>query len=147
MYISRDDITAAISPIELVQLTNDEMSDYATAQTDWAVVDRAITYACELADGYLTGRYSLPLADPPSLLRQFCGDLARYWLHKRRLHGAEMPKGVQMAYDDATKMLGLVRDGKLHLGIRGQAEATEQLQPEKGAYRVRGNPRQDWSGY
>ena len=147
MYITREDIRVAVNPAELTQLTNDEMADFATAQPDWAVVDRAIEYACEMADGYLMGRYTLPLEPVPTMLQLWCTDLARYWLHKRRLNGADFPKELQAAYDDATRLLGHVRDGKLHLGVRGTAEATEKLQPEGGAYHVRAKAKQDWSGY
>ena len=147
MYITREDVAAAVGHAELTQLTNDEMADFATAQPDWVVVDRAIEYACELADGYLMGRYTLPLQPVPTMLRLWCTDLARYWLHKRRLHGADFPKEVQAAYDDATRLLGHVRDGTLHLGIRGTAAATEKPQPEGGAYRIRAKAKQNWEGY
>lgn len=147
MYISRDDLAAAVSLAELTQLTNDEMADYRTAEPDWAMVDRAIAYACELADGYLMGRYALPLSPVPTMLRLWCTDLARYWLHKRRFNGGELPKELQLAYDDAVKLLKEVQAGKLHLGVRDLTDATEQVQPEPGAYHVRAPNKQDWSGY
>ena len=46
MYITREDIKAAVS---LAELTNDIGG---STEPDWAVVDRAIAYACEIADGY-----------------------------------------------------------------------------------------------
>ena len=48
MYITREDIKAAVSLAELIQLTNDIGG---STEPDWAVVDRAIAYACEIADG------------------------------------------------------------------------------------------------
>ena len=113
------------------------------------MVDRAIAYACEIADGYLMGRYTLPLEPVPSILRPVCSDIARYWLHTRRINTAEFPKPLQAAYDNALKLLAQVRDGKLHLGVRADelASDTERPQAERGAYRVRGNAKQNWGGY
>ena len=71
MYITREDIKAAVSLAELTQLTNDIGG---STEPDWAVVDRAIAYACEIADGYLMGRYTLPLEPVPSILRPVCSD-------------------------------------------------------------------------
>ena len=137
MYITREDIKAAVSLAELTQLTNDIGG---STEPDWAVVDRAIAYACEIADGYLMG---------PSILRPVCSDIARYWLHTRRINTAEFPKPLQAAYDNALKLLAQVRDGKLHLGVRADelASDTERPQAERGAYRVRGNAKQNWGGY
>ena len=146
MYITREDIKAAGSLAELTQLTNDIGG---STEPDWAVVDRAIAYACEIADGYLMGRYTLPLEPVPSILRPVCSDIARYWLHTRRINTAEFPKPLQAAYDNALKLLAQVRDGKLHLGVRADelASDTERPQAERGAYRVRGNAKQNWGGY
>lgn len=144
MYITRDDLQAALSLMELTQLSNDA---YGATEPDWAVVDRAIAYACELADGYLCGRYALPLNPAPSILRHLCTDIARHWLHTRRINAAEFPKPLQAAYSNAIRLLEQIRDGKLHLGVRGVDEATATLQSEPGAYRVRAAAKQDWSGY
>lgn len=59
------------------------------------MVDKAISHACQVADGYLAGRYALPLQSVPTLLNTWCGDIARYWLHKRRINASEMPKTLQ----------------------------------------------------
>ncbi|QEY23546.1 gp436 family protein [Neisseria animalis] len=150
MYISREDLAAAVSRTELIQLSND---DGYGSEPDWAIVDRAIAYACELADGYLMGRYTLPLDPAPSLLRPICTDIARWWLHQRRINTADFPKPLEAAHANAVKLLEQIRDGKIHLGVRvgDTAEpsggAVEQAHGERGAYQVRANSRQDWSGY
>ncbi|WP_066569588.1 gp436 family protein [Snodgrassella sp. CFCC 13594] len=147
MYITRDDVAESMSLLELAQLSNDDPA-MANSEPDWQVVDRAIAYACELADGYLQGRYPLPLTDSTSMLRLWCTDIARHWLHRRRINTADFPKPLEMAYQDALKQLTLVRDGKLHLGVRGtDDQATDALQPEPGAYHVRAAPKQNWEGY
>ena len=101
-YISRDEMIALCSKVELIQLSRDDLEnhyDYQDIEPDWAVVDKAISHACQVADGYLAGRYALPLQSVPTLLNTWCGDIARYWLHKRRINASEMPKTLQTAYD------------------------------------------------
>lgn len=146
-YITRDDLVAAVSMAELVQLSNDQMSNYGMEEPDWNVVDRAIVYASELIDGYISGRYTLPLVPMPGILPQLATDIARFWLHQRRINTADFPKPVQAAYDNALKLLAQIRDGKIHLGIREVEEPTGELQPERGAYRVRAGSKLDTEGY
>ena len=78
MYITRTDLTDAISLFELAQLSNDDPRG-AVSEPNWDIVDKAIAYACELADGYLMGRYTLPLEPAPTVLRPLCTDIARHW--------------------------------------------------------------------
>ena len=149
-YISRDEMIALCSKVELIQLSRDDLEnhyDYQDIEPDWAVVDKAISHACQMADGYLAGRYALPLQSVPTLLNTWCGDIARYWLHKRRINASEMPKTLQTAYDDALKMLNLVQNGKMHLFATELTKNENALHKEKGAYRVRSRGKSDWSGY
>ena len=149
-YISREDMIALCSKVELIQLSRDDLTnhyDYQDSEPDWVVVDKAITYACQVADGYLAGRYALPLQIVPTLLNTWCGDIARYWLHKRRINASELPKPLQMAHDDALKMLRLVADGKVHLFASDLTNNENALHKERGAYQVRSRGKSDWSGY
>lgn len=139
MYITHADMAQAMSADELIQLTDDTGAGAVNEE----ILAAAIRYACELADGYLTARYALPLSPAPTLLRPLCIDIARYWLHTRRINAAEFPKPLQVAYDNAIKLLKAIRDGQIHLGVQDKA----QLQPEGGAYHVRAPKKQDWSGY
>lgn len=149
-YVSREDMVALCSKVELIQLSRDDLEnhyDYQDIEPDWAVVDKAISHACQVADGYLAGRYAMPLQSVPTLLNTWCGDIARYWLHKRRINASEMPKALQTAYDDALKMLNLVQSGKMHLFASDLAKNENALHKERGAYRVRSRGKSDWSGY
>ena len=65
MYINADDLAKAMSKTELVQLTNDEPR---ATEPNGDVVQAAIRYACDLVDGYLRGRYPLPLQQVPTVL-------------------------------------------------------------------------------
>lgn len=149
-YVSREDMIALCSKVELIQLSRDELInhyDYQDSEPDWAVVDKAISHACQVADAHLAGRYALPLQSVPTLLNTWCGDIARYWLHKRRINASELPKPLQVAHDDALKMLRLVADGKVHLFVTDSSKNENTLQKEHGAYRVRSRTKSDWSGY
>lgn len=57
-YCISDDIEIQIGKNSLVQLTNDDN----TQQTvDSVVVEEALIYSSTLIDGYLRGKYNLPL--------------------------------------------------------------------------------------
>ena len=143
MYITPDDLASAISKVELIQLTNDEPR---ATEPDDRVVNAAIDYSCELVDGYMRGRYEMPLSHVPSILPNLCVVLARHWLHSRRINRADFPKPLQVAYENAIKVLENIRDGKIHLDIRRIGKVPE-AQPERGAYHVRARPRLDTEGY
>jgi hypothetical protein len=141
MYINADDLARAMSKAELVQLTNDEPR---ATEPNGEIVQTAIAYACDLVDGYLAGRYSLPLAQTPTILPPLCINIARHFLHARRINRADFPKTLETAYQATLKTLEQIRDGKIHIGID---TADKPRQPERGAYHVRAGAKHDWSGY
>jgi phage gp36-like protein len=141
MYITADDLARAMGKTELIQTTND---DGRGTEPVAEVVEAAIRYACDLVDGYLRGRYPLPLVSVPTILPPLCITIARHFLHCRRINRAEFPKPLETSYKATIDMLERIRDGKLHIGVDGLAKAA---QPEPGAYHVRSGKKQDWSGY
>lgn len=141
MYINADDLAQAMSKAELVQLTNDEPR---ATEPNAEVVQAAIAYACDLVDGYLRGRYPLPLQSVPTVLPPLVINIARHFLHSRRINRADFPKVLETSYNATLKTLEYIRDGKIHIGIDG---LDKQAQPERGAYHVRAGKKQDWSGY
>lgn len=141
MYINADDLAKAMSQAELIQLTNDEPR---ATEPNAEVVQAAIQYACDLVDGYLRGRYPLPLQQVPTILPPLCINIARHFLHSRRINRADFSKVLETSYTATIKTLEQIRDGKIHLGI-DVLEKTAQ--PERGAYHVRAEQKQDWSGY
>ena len=141
MYIIADDLAQAMSRAELVQLTND---DPRTTSPNADVVQAALRYASDLIDGYMRGRYPLPLQEVPTVLQPLCINIARHFLHSRRINRADFPKVLETGYTATIKTLEQIRDGKIHLGINVPEKTA---QPECGAYHVRATPKQDWSGY
>lgn len=143
MYITPEDLQLAMGKSELIQLTDDTGM---AAEPNDAVLNAAIDYSCELVDGYMRGRYEIPLSNVPSILPKLCVTIARHWLHSRRINQAEFPKPLQSAYENTVKTLEQIRDGKIHLDIRQIGEAPKP-QAEHGTYRVRSRPKLDTTGY
>lgn len=94
---------------ELIQISD------RTGQADGvddAVANRALEDAGAEIDGYLAGRYTLPLSTVPRVLVNVACDIARY-----RLYDDRVTEAVQKRYEDAIKFLTLVSTGKVGLGL------------------------------
>ncbi len=132
MYCTLADLLGQLPEQTLIQLTNDEMDfdSPATVKTD--VVDRCIRNVDELIDAHLRGRYTLPLAEVPTVLRDIAIMLARYRLYTRRAEGA-VPDTVKDDNKEARRQLEAIRDGKLTLGL----QSTQKDVPESGEIRAR----------
>ena len=68
-YCTVEDIETQLSTPILIQLSSD---DEGQDEIDRNVVDEAILYSSTLIDGYLRGRYTLPLNTHFPLLRILC---------------------------------------------------------------------------
>ena len=64
-YCTTENIETQVSTQTLIQLTSDENQD----AIDRVVAEEAIIYSSTVIDGYLRGRYSLPLNTRFPLLR------------------------------------------------------------------------------
>lgn len=144
MYIQAQDLTEVMSERSLIELSND--SSRATA-INQEVLDKACQYASELVDGYLRSRYTTPLNQVPTIIRNICLQLARHWLYSRRPDGKGFPENVQKTYEQALKDLQKIQDGRLHLGL-SQLGQDGKDSPEYGLkFKTRANPKWDLSGY
>ncbi|HEY1136575.1 MAG TPA: DUF1320 domain-containing protein [Xanthomonadaceae bacterium] len=83
-----------------------------TGAIDAGVVAGKLADADAEIDGYLAGRYTLPLTTVPEALRRIACDVARYHLYDDRVTEA-----VQKRYDDAIKFLRMVAKGEVQLGV------------------------------
>ncbi|MCL2790118.1 MAG: DUF1320 domain-containing protein [Desulfobulbus sp.] len=122
MYCAASDILTIMPETDLIELTDDTIPP---ADVKVAVVDRAVSDAGELIDGYLRGRYRLPLSPVPGLLNTLAADIAVYRLYARRLR-LTPPETVTERYKNALKLLELIQAGKVALGADtgGVLEAT-----------------------
>ncbi len=111
-YASPNDMIARYPNRDLVQLTND---DPATVTINAATLQQALDDASAEIDGYLDGRFALPLADPPAMLNRLACDIAMYRLQALRpLHDIA---DARRRYDDAIALLGKVAAGTVTLGL------------------------------
>lgn len=129
-YIDRTYMETAFGAFELEKLTDRDGS--AGAIVD-AVLDQAIAGAEAEVNGYLTGRYALPLQQTPEILRPWTADIARY-----RLHTEIVPEAVQDRYERALQQLRKIRDGHLSLGDDNPELSAE---PDTGGPQFEGDER------
>jgi phage gp36-like protein len=88
----------------------DEVAQFVAANA--AAVAQALADADALIDGYLAGRYSLPLASVPPILKQYACDIARY-----RLYSDAANDVVLARYKDAVNYLTRLGSGQISLGV------------------------------
>lgn len=124
-YCTVDDIKTQISNATLAQLTSDEGQE--TVNRD--IADEAILYSSTLIDGYLRGRYSLPLNIHFPLLRILAIDLSIHRLYSRRMRN-EMPEVIENNYKNAIATLRDIQKGVISLQSE-EAETSEDYTPEE----------------
>lgn len=108
-YATRDDMVARFGHREVMMLTDRDL----TGDIDDTVLFDALAAASSEIDGYLGGRYRLPLNPAPNVLTVYACDIARY-----RLCGAESPETelILRRYELAIKFLERVAKGDITLG-------------------------------
>jgi phage gp36-like protein len=113
-YATEQDLIDRYGEEELIQLT-----DRANVGAiDSAVLARAIADADAEIEGYLVGRYALPLASVPPLLARLACDIARYHLYD------DAPlEQVRTRYEDARAHLKGIANGTVQLGLPASAGA------------------------
>lgn len=134
-YCTIEDIETQTSTPTLIQLTSDDGEN----SVDRVVAQEAILYSTSLINGYLRGRYSLPLdihscspalngvsgydsvsplqplpASRFPLLRILAIDISIYRLYARRMRN-EMPEVIETAYKNAIATLKDIQKGTITL--------------------------------
>ena len=138
-YATLEDLTRQTTAEELARLCDDtgqglfaevegegegegepDEEQLAAAAAARAVAERAIIDAADEIDAYVGTRKTVPMADPPPLLRRLAVDLALYGLYGRRgLSG--MSEGRQARYEAARTMLRDISTGRISLGAEPDA--------------------------
>jgi len=109
-YCTIEDIETQTSTPTLIQLTSDDGQE----EVNRVVALEAILYSSTLIDGYLRGRYTLPLNTHFPLLRILAIDLSIYRLYSRRMRN-EMPEVIETAYKNAISTLRDIQKGVITL--------------------------------
>lgn len=109
-YCTIEDIETQTSTPTLIQLTSDDGQEIVNR----VVAQEAILYSTSLINGYLRGRYSLPLDTHFPLLRILAIDISIYRLYARRMRN-EMPEVIETAYKNAISTLKDIQKGTITL--------------------------------
>ena len=126
MYCTIDDIEKHTSSPTLIQLSSDDGQEAVNR----VVVEEAILYASTLIDGYLRGRYSLPLDTHFPLLRIIAIDLSVYRLYSRRMRN-EMPEVIETEYKSAIATLRDIQKGVISLQSENDTLETSAFSPDE----------------
>lgn len=110
MYATVDDMTTRFGHQELLELTDTAM----TGSADVTAVQTALGDATELVNGYVAARYRVPLHPVPDMVRRWCCDIARFYLHK-----VAVPDAVKAGHDTALQGLREVARGVVQLQSAG----------------------------
>jgi len=118
-YATPQDIINRYPNRDLVQLTNE---DPTVTTINTTVLQQALDDASAEIDGYLSGRFTLPLTDVPQVLNRLACDVAIYRLQSLRpIHDLA---DARLRYDDAIAMLTQVANGELALSLGSDGHET-----------------------
>jgi len=113
MYCTTEDIQKQVSRDTLIQLTDDNQ----LGDIDSEIVQESIFYAETLINGYLLGRYNLPVVSfIPNLLKILSIDLSIYRLYSRRFQ-TDIPDSINEKYKNSVKILEQIQKGIICLEI------------------------------
>ncbi|NKF51366.1 DUF1320 domain-containing protein [Shewanella sp. WXL01] len=115
VYATTQDMVARFGEQELIDLTDRDGSQGSIVSD---VLDTALASASALIDGYLAGRYQLPMTNALPVLADLCCEIARYKLYDEEAHEA-----VQQRFKDAERFLVKVSKGEISLGVDTAGES------------------------
>ncbi|CDE61818.1 putative uncharacterized protein [Fusobacterium sp. CAG:439] len=125
-YCTIEDIETQTSTPTLIQLTSDDGQE----AVDRVVAQEAILYSSTLIDGYLRGRYTLPLDAHFPLLRILAIDLSIHRLYTRRMRD-EMPEVIENNYKNAISTLKDIQKGVISLQSENDSFETAGFNAEE----------------
>ncbi|MBR0574076.1 MULTISPECIES: gp436 family protein [Pasteurellaceae] len=135
MYANTDDFLKRVGEQEAIELTDREM----TGEVNIEVLNTALSDSSSQVDGYLAGRYRLPLKTIPQNLVRICCDLARYRLCSMSSH--LITDEVIERYKLSLKELENISKGVVSLGITNTDENTNTDNGEFSVQFFNGNNR------
>lgn len=111
LYADVEDFVVRIGERESIELTDRD----GLGVVDEALLVVALKDSSSQIDGYLSGRYRLPLATVPQNLTRICCDLARYHLTSKS--SVTMTEEVENRYKFCLKELENISKGIVSLGL------------------------------
>lgn len=119
MYATADDFVLRIGEQQAIELTDRDR----TGEINQQVLAVALADSSSQMDGYLLGRYTLPLASIPDNLVRICCDIARYRLVS--MSDVTTTDEIIERYKLSLKELEQIASGKISLGIESNEVQTE----------------------
>lgn len=119
VYASVQDMVDRYPERDLIQLTDEN-----GVELDAVRLERALADASAEIDGYLQGRYVLPLQEVPKILTLVACDIAMYRLQVLRPTGGI--EDARARYDDALRYLRQVSKGEVQLGLSDEDRAAPE---------------------
>lgn len=114
-YATPRDMIDRFTSHELTHLTTVSGQPYDSAYANTKVM-AALDDATAFADSFISARYDLPLPSTPAALTKAVCDIARYYLHGRRV---EKDDPVRLAWMEAERWLRAVARGEAKLELAG----------------------------
>lgn len=117
-YATLDQLTTRYTEQLLLQLTDRAVPP--AGAIDQAVIDRALADTDAAIDGYLAGRYVLPIGETPPLLADLAQAIAIY-----KLHPFTPNDKIDKDYRDALASLAAIAKGTIRLPLPGLGAGDE----------------------
>jgi phage gp36-like protein len=115
-YCTQIQLEARYGTALLVEIS--DRADVPTGAIDAALITRAIADATALIDGYLAGRYALPLATVPALVIDLAQRIAIYYAHSN-----VASEKIGKDYEAALRQLKDIASGLIKLDAGGAEPA------------------------
>ena len=100
----------------IIQLT--DRAEAPTGAVVASVITQALTDTDAVIDGYVAGKYALPMVETPPLIADIALLIAIY-----KLHIYQPDPKIELDYKMALKSLEGIRDGNIRLPVAGVAAA------------------------
>lgn len=110
-YATAEDFVLRVGEVQAMELTDRDLQGEVNEQ----VLDIALSDSSSQIDGYLSARYTLPLATVPQNLVRLCCDLARYRLAS--MSQVAITDEIIARYKLSLKELEDISAGKISLGL------------------------------
>ena len=135
-----DDNVPLLVTVELltIALAGGDITPYqpvaqAAATTVVDRINKAISDAGELIDGYISTRYQVPMTAVPSLVKTIALDVVLYKLYMRRKKKA-VPEMVQKAYDNSVKLLRDIQANRIAIGATPTGQTAQTASTDGASF-------------
>lgn len=135
-YCSESDILNIIPEQELINLTNDDVTD-TNPSINEVQLNAAIAFAENLINGFLRGKYQLPLKNVPEFISKTAADIAVYRLYLRRPQ--DLPDHIKENYKMAVSLLDKIQKGQFILDTPAENSNNAPLKPTFKCNKTRQN--------